>query len=126
MFFGCTSLDQAPVLQATTLANGCYSNMFRFCLNLTQAPIIKTYTPNIEAYSRMLDMYDYDTDSWLGKLPSCIWNDLTLSEVESMVLRESIFGPYNPGSDVRISITCKDGSGVAYYDSEKSSWVFEY
>ena len=74
----------------------------------------------------MLNMYDYNTSSWLGKLTVCTWNDLTISEAERMVLNESIFGYANPGDGVRISITCKDGSGEAYYDSEKSSWVFEY
>ena len=73
----------------------------------------------------MLDMFDLYTGSW-GQLTTCIWNDLTISEVESMVLNESIFGYDNPGDSVRINITCKDGSGVAYFDSEKYSWVFEY
>lgn len=40
MFFGCTSLTQAPALPATTLANECYSNMFYRCSSLTQAPTI--------------------------------------------------------------------------------------
>ena len=127
MFSSCTSLTQAPDLPATTLANNCYESMFRGCKSLTQAPIIKTYTPNITAYYWMLNMYDLYTNSWLGKLTTCIWNDLTLSEVESMVLREDMFsGYYNPGDSARISITCKDGSGIAYFDSEKWSWVFEY
>ena len=73
----------------------------------------------------MLNMFDWNTSSW-GKLTACIWNDLTLSEAESMILNEAIFGYDNPGDSVRISVTCKDGFGVAYYDSEKSSWVFEY
>ena len=51
---------------------------------------------------------------------------MTLAEVESMILNESIFGYNDPGAGVRINITCKDGSGVAYYDSGKYSWVFEY
>ena len=92
---------------------------------MTQAPTIKTYTPDIDAYDSMLNMFDYNIISW-GKLTACIWNDLTLSEAESMVLNGHIFGYDDPGSGVRISITCKDGSGIAYYDSGKSSWVFEY
>ena len=100
--------------------------MFSGCSNLTQAPIIKTYTPNLYAFDSMLDMYNYDTDSWYGNLTTCTWNDLTIAEVESMVFNESIFGHSDPGASVRISITCKDGSGVAYYDSGKYSWVFEY
>ena len=60
----------------------------------------------------MLDTLNHDTNEW--GLTTCNWPDLTLSEAESMVLSESIFGYDNPGEDVRISITCKDGSGTAY------------
>ena len=119
MFSSCQSLTQAPELPATTLADYCYSYMFSDCQSLIQAPEIKTYTPNLYAYEEML------ADS-LGKLNTCIWSDLTISEAESMILNEYIFGFNDSGSGVRISITCKDGSGVAYYDSGKSSWVFEY
>ena len=119
MFSGCYSLTQAPALPATTLASYCYNYMFSDCSSLTQAPEIKNYTPNLYAYEEML------TDS-LGKLTACTWSDLTISEAESMILNEAIFGYGNPGDSVRINITCKDGSGVAYYDSGKSSWVFEY
>ena len=70
----------------------------------------------------MLDTFNYNTNEW--SLSVCNWPDLTLSEVESMVLNEFIFG--YPGSGVGISITCKDGSGTAYYDPGKYSWVFEY
>ena len=73
----------------------------------------------------MLYAVNSDTREW-GQLTTCTWNDLTLAEVESMVLNESIFGFDNPGANVRISITCKDGSGTAYYDSGKDSWVFEH
>lgn len=126
MFSSCSNLTQAPALPATTLAEYCYTSMFELCTSLTQAPIISTYTSGLNAYESMLDMYGWDTNSWQGNLAVCVWNDLTLSESESMVLNESVFGYENPGDSVRISITCKDGSGTAYYDSEKSSWVFEY
>ena len=73
----------------------------------------------------MLNTFNYDTHKW--SLTSCNWPDLTLSEAERMVLNETIFGyDNNPGEDVRISITCKDGSGTAHYDSGKPSWVFEH
>ena len=91
---------------------------------MTQAPTIKTYTPELYAFGDMLYTVNYDTYEW--SLTVCNWPDLTLSEAESMVLNENIFGYDNPGEDVRISITCKDGSGTVYYDSEKLSWVFEY
>ena len=124
MFSVCTSLTQAPALPATTLADGCYSYMFLDCSNLTQAPTIKTYTPELYAFENMLCTLNYDINGW--SLSVCNWPDLTLSEAESMILNESIFGSNNPGEDVRISITCKDGSGTAYYNSENWSWVFEH
>ena len=120
MFYSCSSLTQAPELPATTLADSCYNGMFQGCTSLTQAPTIKTDTPKLKAFDNMLGM-----STW-GQLTSCNWLDLTLSEAESMVLNESIFGNNNPGASVRISITCKDGSGTAYFDSGKSSWVFEH
>ena len=125
MFQDCTSLTQAPSLPATTLAIGCYSYMFYDCTSLTQSPTIKTYTLDLNAFYIMLNTFNYDTNSW-GQLTSCNWPDLTISEAERMVLNESIFGNDDPGASVRITITCKDGSGTAYYDSVKSSWVFEH
>ena len=125
MFNNCQSLTQAPALPATTIADSCYSRMFSCCYNLTQAPNIKTYTPYLTAFGEMLYAINNNTNEW-GQLTTCIWNDLTIAEVESMVLNDSIFGYNNPGAGVRISITCKDGSGTAYYDSGKYSWVFEY
>ena len=91
--------------------------MFSYCTSLTQAPEIKTYTQKLYAYAEMLG-------GSLGKLTICIWSDLTISEAESMILNEYIFGYEGPSDSVRI--TCKDGSGVAYYDSENWTWVFEY
>ena len=124
MFHGCLSLTQAPSLPATTLAGACYSLMFYGCTSLAQAPAIKKYTPDLYAFSYMLNTINYDTNKW--SLTSCNWPDLTLSEAERMVLNESIFGDDDSGASVRISITCKDGSGTAYYDSGRTSWVFEY
>ena len=111
-------------LPATTLANYCYNYMFQNCTSLTQAPTIKTYTPNLNAFEFMLNTLTYGTYKW--SLTVCNWPDLTLSEAESMVLNEAIFGYDDPGASVRINITCKNGSGVAYFDSGKSSWVFEH
>ena len=122
MFNGCSSLTQAPALPATTLASSCYSGMFSGCTSLTQAPTIKTYTPNLQAFDSMLNMY---TNAW-GQLTSCNWPDLTIAEAESMVLREHIFGYDNLGEGVRISITCKDGSVTAHSDPKNWTWVFEH
>ena len=53
MFQGCTSLTQAPSLPATTLAEYCYSYMFRECTSLTQAPALPAITLAGNCYSYM-------------------------------------------------------------------------
>lgn len=44
LFNNCTSLTQAPVLPATTLAPSCYSYMFSNCASITQAPALPATT----------------------------------------------------------------------------------
>ena len=53
MFYGCTSLTQAPVLPATTLASVCYNSMFQSCTSLTQAPVLPATTLAESCYSGM-------------------------------------------------------------------------
>ena len=53
MFYGCTSLTQAPALPATTLAEGCYFEMFFGCTSLTQAPALPATTLTTYCYSDM-------------------------------------------------------------------------
>ena len=53
MFYGCTSLTQAPALPATTLALYCYAHMFRDCTSLTQAPALPATTLKRECYYNM-------------------------------------------------------------------------
>ena len=124
LFEYCTSLTSAPELPATTLADYCYKLMFHGCTSLTTAPTIKTYTSDINnGFTHMLNMWNSSTLKW-GQLKQCNWPDLALSEAESMVLNESIFG--NAGEDgVIINITCKDGSARAYFDTNTFKWVFE-
>jgi hypothetical protein len=42
MFWGCTSLTQAPELPATTLTTGCYQYMFYNCTNLNHIKCLAT------------------------------------------------------------------------------------
>ena len=55
MFYGCSSLTQAPELPVTTLKNGCYSSMFSGCTSLTQAPELPATTLAPYCYSYMFD-----------------------------------------------------------------------
>ena len=44
MFYGCTSLTEAPALPATSLASSCYHAMFDGCTSLTEAPALPATT----------------------------------------------------------------------------------
>ena len=45
MFYGCSSLVTAPALPATTLANNCYTQMFYGCTSLTEVTVLaNSYT----------------------------------------------------------------------------------
>ena len=53
MFRGCTALTQAPALPATTLADYCYNSMFQGCTALTQAPALPATTLANNCYNSM-------------------------------------------------------------------------
>ena len=53
MFYGCTSLTNAPKLHATTLTTSCYNNMFRDCESLTTAPELPATTLVSSCYRYM-------------------------------------------------------------------------
>ena len=53
MFYGCTSLTQAPALPATTLADNCYQGMFQGCTSITQAPALPAITLADNCYQGM-------------------------------------------------------------------------
>ena len=55
MFIGCTSLTQAPVLPATTLATNCYKYMFNDCTSLTSAPVLPATSVTRACYSNMFN-----------------------------------------------------------------------
>ena len=53
MFYKCTSLAKAPALPATTLAAACYKSMFSSCSGLTEACELPATTLVTECYARM-------------------------------------------------------------------------
>lgn len=55
MFFGCTSLINAPELPATDLANECYMSMFCGCTSLNQAPVLKATLLEHSCYMSMFE-----------------------------------------------------------------------
>ena len=51
LFYGCTSLTQAPELPATTLTERCYNSMFEGCTNLSQIDVtFEEWPVNDETY----------------------------------------------------------------------------
>ena len=55
MFAGCSNLQTAPQLPATTLAPQCYVNMFSGCQSLTSAPDLTAKTLQRGCYESMFD-----------------------------------------------------------------------
>ena len=55
MFYGCTSLIQAPELNATTLAKQCYKSMFYGCTSLVDAPELNATSTISGCYSNMFE-----------------------------------------------------------------------
>ena len=55
MFSGCTSLENAPALPATTLAEDCYHRMFEGCTSLQKAPVLPAPTLSGQVYGGMFD-----------------------------------------------------------------------
>lgn len=53
MFYGCTSLANAPELSATSLAVLCYAGMFYGCTNLDAAPALPATTLANNCYTQM-------------------------------------------------------------------------
>ena len=68
MFYGCTSLTQAPALPATTLADYCYRGMFEGCKSLTQAPALPAITLAKNCYDGMF--YDCTSITQAPALPA--------------------------------------------------------
>ena len=54
MFYLCSGLQIAPQLPATTLARGCYYNMFMFCSSLKAAPDLPATTLASNCYGSTL------------------------------------------------------------------------
>lgn len=55
MFYGCSSLVNAPELPATTLAVGCYDGMFYYCSSLVNAPELPATTLAKSCYDGMFE-----------------------------------------------------------------------
>ena len=55
MFYGCSSLTEAPVLPVKTMREGCYSGMFRDCSKLVNAPELPATTLDNSCYEAMFE-----------------------------------------------------------------------
>lgn len=55
MFYGCTSLVNAPELPSISLTYSCYDSMFKDCVSLREAPVLPATTLINDCYSYMFD-----------------------------------------------------------------------
>ena len=69
MFKGCTSLTQAPELPATTLASSCYNGMFNGCTKVTELH----YPASIQNDSTFTGM---EGSPWFGATNATVHYDL--------------------------------------------------
>jgi hypothetical protein len=77
LFEDCSSLTQAPVLPADTLAHGCYKQMFSHCASLTQAPELPAAALAEECYFGMF----YDCTSLTNAYFPNLDSDTVIDEV---------------------------------------------
>ena len=98
MFNSCTSLNQAPALPATALAGNCYLRMFNGCTSLTSAPSLPATTLANSCYSRM---FSDCTSLTQASFPNLERDKVTRDVVQG----NSAF--YNAANN--IETTCKDG-----------------
>ena len=91
MFYGCTSLTQAPELPAETLADSCYYGMFSGCEKLDSVTMLaKT---NVNADNALYD--------WLKDTAA----DGTLYVASGMETNEEITGSLPTGWKVAVAAT---------------------
>lgn len=103
MFYGCTSLLEAPQLPSMSLAEGCYTYMFQNCTSLTKAPDLlattlfwKTYAymfngcSNLNYIKMLAISLNVNADQWVDgvaatgtfvKNKNAKWNDVGVSGV---------------------------------------------
>lgn len=55
LFSSCSSLETAPILNATTMKQYCYSNMFYHCTSLKEAPDLPATTLDQYCYANMFE-----------------------------------------------------------------------
>ena len=86
MFYDCTSLTTAPELPATTLTNNCYSSMFNGCTSLTTAPELPATTLVSNCYDNMF--YGCSNLNYIKMLATDVSAEYCLNDWASLVAEE--------------------------------------
>ena len=79
MFYGCTSLVEAPELPATTLAERCYSDMFYGCTSLSYIKMMATDISATDCLSNWVN--GLPSDGIFVKNEAAIWDVVGTSGV---------------------------------------------
>ena len=138
MFFGCTSLTQAPALPATTLAIGCYSSMFWGCTGLklsssktgeyTQEYRIPTTGTGTTAIDALTDMFTSTSGTFTGtpEINTTYYlstDNMIVRETEVATLREyvesMIDSPFKPEGKSYLTFSSPNSFTLAVGDATK-------
>ena len=125
MFYGCSSLTQAPKLPATTLAEDCYCFMFYNCTSLTKAP-------ELPATGLDEDRSYYNNMFCCCKSPFT-FPDKTFDEVANLIQNqyligsEGAWGYYDEYDNFIIinpvEIICSDKTMLAMFNEDEWTWT---
>ena len=137
MFEDCTSLTQAPVLPATTLAEGCYKKMFKGCTSLETAPELPATTLVYGCYDSMFEdcsnlttidvsasvLSEEYTRNWVKNLPEN--GEITLSPLTQIIrgingvpLKWDIITKQEPSINDPLKITTlEDNTTISFSNS---------
>ena len=84
MFNGCTSLEKAPELKATTLVESCYESMFNGCTKLTSVTMLAPSDQISQAtYCCYNWLYNAGTDETVTSRTLIVTDEAAYNELES-------------------------------------------
>ena len=121
MFYGCTSLVNAPELPATTLADSCYYEMFYGCTSLVNAPELPATTLADSCYG-----YMFYGCSKLNYIKALFTTTPSLIYTSNWVKGVAFTGTFVKNPDATWDVNGDSGvpSGwTVKFDGEEDGWV---
>ena len=124
MFYGCTSLTEAPQLPATTLSVDCYNAMFYGCSSLTSAPNLPATTLEGRCYKDMF--YNCPLINSVTVNIEDLWNDSCTSNWLYGVANEgNLYNLGGANAPRNSSSGCPEGWIFTTYNPNKTYLIGE-